>query len=654
MLVESLPDFPILLVVTHRPGYKVRWADKTYYTQIAPDLLTSAETEAMVSELVGSRPLSPGLQQLIQDRAGGNPLFIEEMTRALTERGLLGAESAGGPGSGEADGAFPDTMQDIIRARIDRLGESVKRTVQTAAVIGREFGVRLLTRLSDAPAAIPADIETLKRLELVHETRVFPEPEYRFKHAVVQDVAYHSLLGPRRQRLHAAIGESIEELSAERMEEQAAIIAYHYARSAHQDRATRYALVAGDRAVRLHARAEATSYYDQAFKMAWALPDSPEAQRWQIDATLKLATVGVTRQDLDRDLASLERARALAETLNDEPRLAQVLYWLGRIHYVVGSTATAVGCAEQSLGIADRLGDEALAAPPVNLLGRAYSRSTLPKAIRMMVRSVDQMRRVGNRTEEATAEGFAGGLLAQAGEFPRAFTYLDHGIRLAEEVRNPFAEAANYFYRGVAHEQHGAPTQAIADYEAALRLAERTGDLFRVYAVKHYEGWAHASAGDVTRGRDLLEESVALAGRLGTTFSLGLAKAYLAGCLLAGGELDQAASICEEAIRLAKDTDETFAHALAHRLLAEALSGLDPSDATLGAERAIAEAIRVQQEIGARPELARSYLSCARLLRDKGKDVEATGYLTRALQGFREMDMAWDLARADHMVRGLS
>ena len=103
------------------------------------------------------------------------------------------------------------------------------------------------------------------------------------------------------------------------MEEQAAIIAYHYARSAHQDRATRYALVAGDRAVRLHARAEATSYYDQAFKMAWALPDSPEAQRWQIDATLKLATVGVTRQDLDRDLASLERARALAETWMTSP-----------------------------------------------------------------------------------------------------------------------------------------------------------------------------------------------------------------------------------------------------------------------------------------------------------------------------------------------
>jgi predicted ATPase len=296
------------------------------------------------------------------------------MARALAERGLLRAEIASDVAIGTGAGAFPDTVQDIVRARIDHLGESVKRTVQTAAVIGREFGLRLLARLSEAPESVPADLAVLRRLELIHEVGVFPEPHYRFKHAVIQDVAYQELLGSRRQRLHAAIGETIEELYADRVDEQAAIIAHHYGRSAHQDRATRWALVAGDRAVRLHARAEATSYYDDAFRMAEALPDAPEARRLRIDATVKLATVGVTRQDLDRDRASLERARALADALADEPRLAQVLYWLGRTHYVSGSTATAVDCAERSLGIADRLGDEALAAPPVNLLGRAYSR----------------------------------------------------------------------------------------------------------------------------------------------------------------------------------------------------------------------------------------------------------------------------------------
>src|SRR5262249_9735175 len=143
-----------------------------------------------------------------------------------------------------------------------------------------------------------------------------------------------------------------------------------YARSAYQDKAVAYALCAGDQAARLYAPAEATTYYAQALALVQTLPTSPEVQRTQIDAILKLAAVGTTRQDLERDHAHLEQARPGAEALQDAPRLAQVLYWLGRIHYARGDLQTAITYAEQSLEIADRLGDDTLAAPPVNLVGR--------------------------------------------------------------------------------------------------------------------------------------------------------------------------------------------------------------------------------------------------------------------------------------------
>ena len=654
MLIESLAGFPILVLTTHRPGYAVRWADKTYYTQITPHLLTDAEAEAMVAALLESRTLPPRLLQFIQAKAGGNPLFIEEVVQALVERDLLRNNNGDIEWAADTEVAFPDTIQDIMRARIDRLQEPVKRTVQTAAVVGREFGLGLLTRISERAVELLRDLETLKQAELIHETRVFPELAYSFKHAVIQDVAYESLLVQRRQALHGTIGEAIEELYADRLEEQAAILAYHYARSVHQDKAVVYALLAGDRAARLYARTEATTYYEQALTMARALPLSAEAQRAQIDAILKLAEVGMTRQDLERDWQNAEQAHALAEALADERRLAQVLYWQGRIPYVRGDYRAAIAAAERSLAIADRLGDEALAAPSVNLLGRiSWLLSDYVQASRLLARSTEQMRRLGNTTEEATAAGFAGAAFGDIGQFAQALAHADHGLHLAKDLQNPFAEAAAYQYRATIHNQRGAWMQAITDCEEARRSAERAGDLFRVYVIKFFEGRAHTMVGNAARGHILLEESVALSVQLGTTLFLGMVKAYLAECLLALGEYDAVPPLCHEAISLAEETGSKYAKALAHRTLAEALFALAPSD-PLDAERAIVEAIRIQQEIGNQPELARSYVSYARLLHGWGKAAKARDYLAQATDMFQHMDMAWDLAQAEELRRAMS
>ena len=647
---QNLATLPVLLLTTHRPGYVVRWAERTWYTQLALDLLSEGDGDVMMTKLLGSPDVPRELVRMISEKAEGNPLALEEITTSLFERGILVRENGGIRWAARADIGFPTAIQDVVRARIDRLEESVKDTLQIASVIGREFNATLLARVSETPADLDQHLSTLRGLELIQETRFFPDPVLAFKHAVIQDVAYQSLLLHRRQELHAAIGAAIEELAAAHVEESAAVLVHHYRRSERADKVLWYARIAGDRAARLYARAEARADYEAALAAVQTLPVSPDLRGAEIDVILKLAAVGVSRLDLERDRAALERARELAEALPDEGRLAQVLYWLGRNYYVAGTTSTAIEYAEQSLVIADRLGDEALAAPPVNLLGRAYSRSTLPRAVKMMVRSAEQMRRVGNTMEEATARGFAGGLLAIAGDFGDAFTYLDEAVKLAQEVHNPFAEAANYFYRGIAHEQHGAPARAIPDHEAALRLAERTGDLFRVYAVKHYQGWACTLAGETARGRALLEESVALAERLGTTFSLGLAKAYLAGCLIAEGRSDDAVARCQEAIRLAEETQETFAGALAQRMLAEALLRLDPRD-TPGAEQAVVEAIRIQQDIGARPELARSLLTAARVSAAAGDEAAAKTRLAQAMEMFQQMDMAWDIAHAEPWLR---
>ena len=651
-LTASLAGVPVLLLTTQRPGYTVRWADKTYYTQIALDLLGERETETLVAVLLGTRHLPSDLVRFVRDKAEGNPLFVEEITASLLERGMLLRRNGEVLWAGSAPVDFPATIQDIIRARIDRLEEPVKRTVQAAAAIGREFGLRLLTRIAEVAADVQHHLEILTRAELIHETRFFPELEYIFKHAVTQDVAYHSLLAKRRKDLHGAIGRAVEDLYSDRLDEHAPILAYHYARSEHQEKAIEYALRAGDLAARLYANAEATTYYEQALAMARALPPSPEAQCCEIDAALKLAAVGMTRQHIERDQRNVERARVLAEQLQDQSRLAEALYWLGRLQYVLGDPAKAIAYAGRSLEIADRLGDERLAAPPVNLIARGYWRSDPPKARRMIERSVEQMARLGHKGEEATALGFAAMLFATAGEFDRALAYADRGLALAQQIQNPLAEAAAYMYRGTLHDQRGEYAGAIADYERARRVADGAGDLFRVYIVKFWESRAHTRAGDANRARILAEEGFALAERIGTRFVLAHGKVSFAECLLALGELDEACRVSREAILLSEESGDGFGAALAHRALAESLIRLHPSDSQW--QRELLEAIRLQEDAEAQPELARSHLSYARLLKAASEPQQARAHLAQAIDMFRRMGMAWDLGQAEQVRRELA
>jgi tetratricopeptide (TPR) repeat protein len=473
-----------------------------------------------------------------------------------------------------------------------------------------------------------------------------PEPELAFKHAVIQDVAYQGMLARRRSDLHASIGEAIERLYADQIEEQAAVLVHHYRGAGRHEKIVQHGLAAGDRAARLHATAEAKGHYEEALSAVRALPVSPERQRIEIDAILKLAAVGGTRQDIDRDRANLTRALALGETLRDEPRRARVLYWLGRLEYVLWNPRAAIEYASRSLEIGERLGDDAILAPPVNLMGRIYwIQSDYVRAAQMLERNVEQMRRLGNKGEESTAAATAGCVFGLMGDFDRALPFADQGVRIAEEIRNPFAEAAAYQQRGIIFDQRGDWAKALADYEAGRAMAERAGDLFRVFVLKSWEGRARGMIGDLAAGRLLIEDGLALSDRIGTRLILGWQKTFLAACHLAQGDGPAAAALAEEAIQAARDTGDLVPLALAQRTLAEAIwlgGGADRERA----ESLMTEAIRVLEEVRARPELARTYTSYAVLLAGSGRDDLAAPFLGKGLEMLEGMGMIWDAQRA--------
>jgi class 3 adenylate cyclase len=212
-LIGWLATVKIMLILLYRPEYTHRWGSKSYFSRIGLDQLTLTSSAELVKAILEGGETDPQLSELILNRAAGNPLFMEELTHSLIENGSIEIKDKRyilccPP----TDLKVPDTVQGIIAARIDRLEESLKRIMQVASVIGREFAFRLLQAISGMREDLKSQLLNLQGLELIYEKSLFPELEYIFKHALVQEVAYNSLLSTRRKEIHQRIGSAIEEL----------------------------------------------------------------------------------------------------------------------------------------------------------------------------------------------------------------------------------------------------------------------------------------------------------------------------------------------------------------------------------------------------------------------------------------------------------
>ena len=215
-LVESLPTARLLLLVNYRPEYQHGWGSKTYYRQLRLDPLPPASADEFLQALLGDDPSLAPLKPLLIARTGGNPFFLEESVRTLVETGMLvGAPGAYRLAQPLASLQMPATVQAVLAARIDRLPPEEKHLLQTAAVIGTEVPLPLLQAIAELPEAdLHRGLAHLQAAEFLYETRLFPEREYTFKHALTHEVAYSGLLQERRRALHARIVEAIEGLYA--------------------------------------------------------------------------------------------------------------------------------------------------------------------------------------------------------------------------------------------------------------------------------------------------------------------------------------------------------------------------------------------------------------------------------------------------------
>ena len=373
-LVESLPTTHLLLLVNYRPEYQHAWGSKTYYTQLRLDPLPPASAEAFLAALLGDDPSLAPLTPLLIARTEGNPFFLEESVRTLVETGVLvgtpGAYRLVQPLQGMQ---MPATVQAVLAARIDRLPPEDKRLLQTAAVIGTDVPFALLRAIADVPeAALHRGLAHLQAAEFLYETRLFPEPEYTFKHALTHEVAYGSLLLERRRGLHARLVEALEALAPERVAEQVERLAHHALRGEVWDKAVTYCQQAGARAHDRAAFREAVASFEQALQALAHLPEDGDTRVLAIELRLALGGSLSALGEYGRRLALLGEAEALARALDDRARLGRVLAGMAQVLRMTGDHDGAMAAGQQALELAAALGDSALQGQASYHLGQAY------------------------------------------------------------------------------------------------------------------------------------------------------------------------------------------------------------------------------------------------------------------------------------------
>jgi predicted ATPase len=322
-LIKSLPTARLLLLINYRPEYQHGWGGKTYYTQLRLDPLPPASTEAFLQPLLGDDLSLAPLTRLLIARTEGNPFFLEESVRTLVETGVLVGEPGAYRLAKPLDSLqVPATVQAVVAARIDRLPPEDKRLLQTAAVIGTEVPLPLLQAIAELPEdALHHGLAHLQAAEFLYETRLFPEIEYTFKHALTHEVAYGSLLLERRRVLHARIVEALEALAPERVAEVTS--GHHALRGEVWDKAVTYCQQAGARAHDHAAFREAVTSFEQALQALAHLPEDGDTRVLAIELRLALGGALSPLGEYERCRALLGEAEALARALDDRDRLGR-------------------------------------------------------------------------------------------------------------------------------------------------------------------------------------------------------------------------------------------------------------------------------------------------------------------------------------------
>jgi tetratricopeptide (TPR) repeat protein len=616
-LIEGIAAVPLLLVLTYRSGYQARWMDKSYATQISLRRLTAKDSRIVIDSVLRSGQLPEELAQEVLDKAEGNPFFLEELTRSLLER------------QSQGDASVPDTIQGVLMARIDRLPEDHKRVLQTASVLGREFGLDLLQAIWDQDTPLAPLLTDLKRWEFLYdapETAASDRPACFFKHALTQEVVYQSLLSGRRQSLHGATVRALEELYADRLQDAYDSLAYHAPRADEPEKAVEYLSRFAEKAAQSYAHAEAAKALTEALELAARLSEERRDRRI-LELVLQLAGSLLPLARFPEKMELLRQHGERVERLADPAVAGRYYFWLAHTHSYMGNQDEAARCARLAISEAHRCGDEATEGKAFYVLTRdAFWAGRFAQGIEDGLRAVALLDHSGERWWAGQAHWVAGFHHYVLGQFDAALESMEQAHEIWKALADPRLDpswSTGYFYASLGDCERG-----IAECKGGIARAQ---DPLNTSAGLGFLGYAYLEKGDFPNAVKTLEDSVGRLRGTGMQQLLGWFSAYLGEARLGLTWVEEAREAALEAVAATQEVKFWYGIAIAQRAVGRiAAAAGDSGEAAARLEEALNGFLKLEVPF----EVARTRLDLAALAHARGDKKKACEQLRQARAAF--------------------
>jgi class 3 adenylate cyclase/tetratricopeptide (TPR) repeat protein len=655
-VIDGLEDLPVLLIVSFRPEFQSRWTLLSYVTALSLNRLGREEGAAIADRVAGGKTLPPEVRNQILAKTEGVPLFVEELTKTVIESGLLIDAGNHYALSGPLPPlAIPSTLQDSLMARLDRL-DLVKEVAQTGACIGRAFHYRLISAATGSDSTeLAAALQQLEKSELVFRRGTPPEATYTFKHALIQDTAYQSLLKSRRQHIHARIASTLESQFPEIATGEPETLAHHYTAAGLSDQAVGYWLKAGQQAQKRSANLEAAAHLAKGLELIASLRESEDHLRQEIHLQTAMAVTMMAAKGWGAPevLQACTRARVLCEKLGDTGRLFIALCGEASYHMISGNLIAADELGRRCVELANSSGDQ-------SLLLEAHHRQWATKFFMGDLAAAETHARAGLATYDpdkhhsltyiytghdpgVCCRNYSARMLWLRGYSDQALERSREAIALAERVSHPLTKVLAQSNLSLIHLLRREP-------EEGRRWAKKFVALSREFVLPqsvsegHFHlGWALAESGHAADGAKEMRDAIAAITATGAAMGMPHLLCVLAQACGESGETCEGLELLERGLSIAEYGAKCHLPELL-RAKGDLLWRLSRQDKS--AEHWFLQALTAARSDGTKALELRAALSLARLYRAQEFDEKARDVLSPVYAWFTEGFETLDLIEA--------
>jgi class 3 adenylate cyclase/predicted ATPase len=665
MLVESIGTARVLMLVSYRPEYQHQWGNRTFYTRLRLDPLGQTSAEEMLTALLGdSNELAP-LKRLIIEKTEGTPFFMEETVQVLLDEGALVRNGSMKLTKSLAELKIPPTVQAILASRIDRLPFDAKELLQTLSVIGLEFSLSLIRAVVAKPDdEIDRLLEDLKLGEFIYEQPALRGIQYVFRHVLVRDAAYASLLRTARRQLHGRIADALKAQFPETAALEPESLAHHYTEAGRSLDAIEYWLQAGRRATERSANQEAVRHLRNGLGLSETLPESTERSRRELALLQALSAplMATTGWGSEESARNYTRARELCAMLGETEQLFSILHGQWINHLTRGELRIARDVAKQLLVLADQHEDATAIMNTRRMLGwtalllgdLAEVRPNIDKALELYVPE-----KHGPLRFRYVHDGRVAGYCCLVcyhwltGSVERATTSGAAAIDYARSLKQTNTLTFALFQVALLAAMQGDPLAAEQGTKELLALSHEQG--FRLHEIWAHAiaGWASGKRGRRAEGAAQLRQAIQSLMKSGQRVYLPLYLGLLAELQIESGDVDEALQALDQAVELIKLTHEKWWEADLHRLAGEALIA-QGQGFRKEAETRFGHALDLAEAAGAKSLHLRSATRLARLMHERGERAEAHALLDASYRQFSEGFGTAELLEARALLRTIS